>query len=317
MHTGFEHADFEQLTEIWNRFYPHKYRIDSAMFRRNTVECPVFDWGASVIYRLGEAVLGFAVLKRSGAPTLFKGPDPDESHLSTIAFTEPEVGVDMLAFAKNVIKDRGSCKLVFGADSGHFFPGCPTECTNLRDFLTVEGFVEKGGVFDLENDLAGYVPKPGCLERLKGGTTVRSIRAEERGLLERFLTTEFPGRWTHDVLDKIAVEGRTDMVYGLFVGEKLEGFAFTQDWTHTKPINGCVWHLDLGDHWGGLGPIGMAASMRGKGLGDALLAGTLSELKIKGVRRMIIDWTGLDKYYGGHGFQVTRRYSAFELKFEA
>jgi GNAT superfamily N-acetyltransferase len=317
MHIGFDHADFDQLTDIWNKFYPEKYRIDAAMFRRNTVDCALFDWGASTIYRLGEAVLGFAVLKRSASPSLFKGLDPDQVHLSAIAFTEPEVGVDMLAFAKNVIRDRGASRLFFGADSCHFFPGCPTESINLRDFLTVEGFVEKGEIFDLENDLAGYSPKAGCLDRLVGGTSVRAIEAAEQPLLERFLEAEFPGRWTHDVLDKIAVEGRTDMVYGLFVGDKLEGFAFTQDWTHKKPINGCVWHLDLGPNWGGLGPIGMAASMRGKGLGDALLAGALMGQKKKGVRRMIIDWTGLAKYYGDHGFEITRRYNAFELKFEA
>lgn len=317
MHIGFEHADFDELTAVWNKFYPAKYRIDAAMFRRNTIESRVFDWGASTIYKLGEAVLGFAVIKRSCGPTLFKGPDPDESHLSAIAFTEAEVGVDMLAFVKQVIRDRGSYKLVFGQDSGHFFPGCPVECQSLRDFLTVEGFEETYEVLDLENDLATYEPKPGCMERLVGDTTVRPVAPAEKHVLERFLNKEFPGRWTHDVMDKIEVEGRTDMVYGLFVADRIEGFAFTQDWTHKKPINGCVWHLDLGDHWGGLGPIGMAASMRGKGLGDSLLAGALVGLKHKGVRRMIIDWTGLVKYYGGHGFTVNRRYNGFELRFDA
>lgn len=317
MHIGFDQADLGELTEAWNRFYPPKYRIDEAMFRRNTVECPVFDWGASVVYKLGEAVLGFASVKKSASPKLFKGLDPDQCHLSAIAFTEPEVGVDMLAFAKGVVKARGTSRMLFGADSGHFFPGCPTECVGLRDFLTVEGFVEKGDVFDLEHDMAEYVPKSGTLERLTGDTCVRPFKPEEAPQLERFLSTEFPGRWTYDVMDKIAYEGRTDMVYGLFVGPKIEGFAFTQDWTQKKPINGCVWHLDLGEKWGGLGPIGMAASARGKGLGDALLAGALTGLKNKGVRRMIIDWTGLDKYYGAHGFQITRRYNHYELSFEA
>lgn len=316
MHIGFEHADFAELTDVWNRFFPAKFRIDEAMFRRNTVESPVFDWGASTVYTLGESVLGFAAIKRSCSPLLFKGLDPDMSHLSTIAFTEAEVGVDMLAYAKSVIRDRGSDKLVFGQDSCHFFPGCPVECTNLRDFLTVEGFEEKGEIVDLENDLAGYEPKPGCMERLTGDTLVRPIAMAEKPVLEKFLSKEFPGRWTHDVMDKIDVEGRTENIYGLFIADRLEGFAFTQDWTHKKPINGCVWHLDLGDRWGGLGPIGMAEGMRGKGLGDSLLAGALMGLKKKGVRRMIIDWTGLVKYYGGHGFTVNRRYNGFELGFE-
>jgi GNAT superfamily N-acetyltransferase len=316
MHIGFDHADLGELTRVWNNFYPAKFRIDEAMFRQNTVESPVFDWGASSVYRLGEAVLGFAAIKRASSPTLFKGDDPDKSHLSAIAFTEAEVGVDLLAYAKGVIRDRGSDKLVFGQDVSHFFPGCPVECTSLRDFLTVEGFEEKGEVLDVENDLATYEGKPGCLERLTGDVTVRPVAMAEKHVLEQFLSKEFPGRWTYDVMKKVEIEGRTDNVYALFVGDDMEGFAFTQDWTHKKPINGCVWHLDLGDRWGGLGPIGMAASMRGKGLGDSLLAGALMGLKKKGVRRMIIDWTGLVRYYGGHGFTVNRRYNGFELGFE-
>lgn len=318
MHIGFDNANFAELAALWNRFFPAKYGVGPDLIRQNSVESPVFDWGASVIYKLGEAVLGFVVMKRSGTPTLYRGYDPDQWHLSALAFSEPEVGVDMLAYAKSVICDRGATKLVFGQDSSHFFPGCPMDCPNLRDFLMVEGFTEhQGNCFDLEHDMADYTPKPGCLERLTGNVCVRPVAQSEKGQLEQFLLKEFPGRWHHDVMFKISAEERTDMVYGLFEGSTLQGFAFTQDWTHRRPVNGCVWNADLGPNWGGLGPIGMAADMRGRGLGDTLLAGALVGLKEKGVRRMIIDWTGLDRYYGGHGFQITRRYTGFDLVFES
>jgi GNAT superfamily N-acetyltransferase len=315
MFRGFEQADFDKLAHHWQSFYPQKYWVNAELIKQQTVESPVFDWGASQIYDGGKEY-GFAIVKKSASPLLYKGNDPDISHLSAIAFTGPQIGIDLLASVKRVLRARGCYKLVFGQDSRHFFPGCPKDCNSLRDFLTVEGFLPGQEVFDLERDISDYVPKAGSAEKLTGDTRVEPITHKTFKAFSEMIEREFPGRWTYDVREKIVLENKTDFVYGLFVGDQIEGFAFTQDYTHRYPINGCVWHLALGDRWGGLGPIGVAASSRGKGLGDALLAGALLGLKERGVHNMNIDWTSLDRYYGGHGFDITRQYNSFELKLE-
>jgi hypothetical protein len=43
------------------------------------------------------------------------------------------------------------------------------------------------------------------------------------------------------------------------------------------------------------------------------LGEALSELKRRGVRPSIIDWTGLVDFYGKHGFEPTRRYREMSL----
>ena len=53
---------------------------------------------------------------------------------------------------------------------------------------------------------------------------------------------------------------------------------------------------------GGLGPIGVAASLRGHGLGKALLAISLGRLRDLGLIDVVIDWTVLTGFYGPFGF---------------
>lgn len=314
MRIDFLRADFDALADCWSRFFPPRYRVDAAMIRRNTVESPVFDWGASFIETGPEGVLGFVAVKKSANPSLYGGPDPDQAHISAIAFTDPQLGVDLLAQSKRVLRDRGVYKLVFGQDSRHFFPGCPEDFPLLRSFLQVEGFQERGTEVDLERDLADYQPKPGTLEALERECAeVRPVQPDEAEALHAFLSREFPGRWTHDVMHKIEQEGRADFVYALWVNGQVNGFAHTQDWTHRLPVCGAVWHLDLGPNWGALGPIGVSKALRGRGLGDALLSASLAGLRDRGARRTIIDWTTLVGYYGRHGFEVARRYHTLGL----
>jgi predicted N-acetyltransferase YhbS len=68
------------------------------------------------------------------------------------------------------------------------------------------------------------------------------------------------------------------------------------------------WHRLLGEHYGGLGPIGVSASHRGRGLGLALLCHSVAHLRDLGVRRMCIDWTNLLDFYGKIGFAPWKEY---------
>ena len=105
-------------------------------------------------------------------------------------------------------------------------------------------------------------------------------------------------------------------VHGLFTEGELHGFALLQDKSTPRPIGGAVWRMDLGDDWGSLGPIGISRSVRGRGFGDGLLASSLLELRRRGCRRTIIDWTTLADFYGKHGFVPTRTYRRTTLSLD-
>lgn len=302
--------------DLWNRVFPSKYAVDAELIRLNTVESGLYDPGASVAELDDDGKLvGYIVVKRS-ASELYTGPDPDQAHLAAVVCEDPTVAIDLFAHAKRLLINRGLYKIVFGQDILHFWPGCPSECSSLRSFLTIAGFVESGEVVDLERDLTHYEPPVGCLEALGDRAEVRPLSDADIPKLEEFFNRSFPGRWKTDTLSKIQKEHRADFVYGLFVDGALEGFAVTQDWTHNQPLGGAVWRKDLGEQWGGLGPIGISESVRGKGLGNALLGAALLGMKQRGIKRAIIDWTGLIEFYGNHGFEVTRRYTPFTLRLE-
>ncbi|HVL38020.1 MAG TPA: GNAT family N-acetyltransferase [Fimbriimonadaceae bacterium] len=330
MRIGFQEAKVNDLVELWKECYPEKYWVSPELFKANTIESPLFDWGASSVeLGINGTPLGFVVVKKCASPRLWKGQDPDQAHVCACAFKEPQVGVDLFSFVKRLLRNRGIYRLVFGQDSRHFFPGCPSDCQSLRDFLIIEGFQEGAEAVDLERDVTDYAPPPAVAiesgahsneyalrDREGAEATVRPIAQEDQAALRIFLNREFPGRWAYDTLNKIDLEERSDFVYGLFYEGTLHGFATTQDWTHRLPVGGGVWNLALGDRWGALGPIGVSRRVRGKGLGNGLLAAALNGLRERGARRTIIDWTALAPFYERHGFEITRTYRSFVLRLD-
>ncbi len=309
MRLNFRDADFDALTAVWNAFYPPEFRIDAQVLRQHTVESPVFDWGASCIEVMDDTVLGFVAVKRS-AVGLYKGQQQDVAHLSAIAYAQSDAGIDLMAEVKSVLRNRGLQKLNFGNDSLHFFPGCPSTAQALCGFLMVEGFEGGGECYDLERNLADYVPP----RPIPTTHDFRPVAESDMPALTAFFEKEFPDRWWYDVQSKIRAEGRTEFITGAFKGDICEGFAMTQDWTCKLPISGGVWRNSLGEQWGALGAIGVSAELRGKGLGHGLMGAALTGLRDKGVRRCIIDWTIWVDFYGMHGFEVTRTYQAKSLR---
>ena len=104
MHISFRQADFETLTSVWNDFYPDQYRIDADLLRQNSVESPVFDWGASQIAVRDDETLGF-VLVKSSADRLYGRRPSDSAHLSALAFTDVDAGIDLLAEVKTLLRN--------------------------------------------------------------------------------------------------------------------------------------------------------------------------------------------------------------------
>lgn len=310
---SFRHADFEELARLWGSFFPERYRIDPELLRLNTVECPTFDWGASLIDMPDGKARGFVVVKKASAGSLYPGKKVDCAYIGALAFKQPQIGVDLLAQVKHVLYNRGVQYLNFGQDAWHFFPGCPTDCKKLMNMLMIEGFSEGREFFDLERDLADYSnahPAP-------DGAVIRPLTPADVPALKEFLQSEFAGRWCYDVEEKISREKNAGCVLGIFQGKDLDGFVRVQSYKDKFKMAGACWHMALGENWGSLGPIGIAEDKRGQGLGHALLGQAIEHLKKQGVERCIIDWTDKNAFYEKHGFEITRRYREMTLNLES
>ncbi len=307
-----EQAGPAELVDAWNRFLPVRYRIDEELVRINVLDSTLSMTEASGAWLEGGSVWAWIAVKRPAAD-LYPGPDPRTAHVCALVFDDESAAAALLDRASAALRTQGFEKLAFGADLRHVWPGCPTDVPMLHDLLRSYGFEEGPEVFDLERDLAAYEFGKYMYGASPEPVAVHAISRAELPLLEEFLHREFPGRWTYDTLAKIDAEGRCEFVHGLFVEGKCEGFALTQDASHRLPIGGAVWRADLGENWGSLGPIGVSTSVRGRGMGDVLLGSALLDLRARGVRRCIVDWTTLGEFYGRHGFVPTRRYRAMSM----
>lgn len=288
------------IADAWNAAAGSVYAIDAELVSQNLLDSALFDDEAS---RFVDGA--FVAIKRSAA-NLYNGPDPKVAHLSLFAGTEAP---ELLEHAVAVLKQDGVEALVVGMDSGHFLPGAPEALPWAAPWLEANGFVAGGEAVDLERDMVDYtftVPEL--------GTDHRTLTEEDIPLLETFLKREFPGRWHFDMMRKIRANGPS-AIFGMFLDGACEGFASLQGDGGHLPLGGAIWRNSLGPHWGSLGPIGISKALRGKGHGNALLGAALLELRDRGARQSIIDWTSLVDFYGAHGFVVTRRYRSYRRAF--
>lgn len=300
--------DYDVLIDLWRKQVPEKYAISARRLESHSVGSSTFDLDLSHWVTFDRALKGFIGVKASPAK-LYDGPDVQTAHLSFLVFEDYEWAKQMLDEVVPALRGKGFTKLVFGQDNRHFFPGAPIDWPILEEFLKQYGFEAGGEQVDVERDLADYVsPCPPLAE----GFVCRVCESGDLPALRAFFETTFSGRWRHDVLEKWNLEG-PETVMGLFEGEVCHGFALIQQDGCNLPIGGAVWGMDLGANWGSLGPIGISEAVRGKGLGDGLLAAGLLELQKRGARRTIIDWTTLIEFYGKHGFQVNRTYRTYSL----
>lgn len=300
--------NLDRLVEVWNGCLPEAYRVDSELVGRLGRDHACYRDDLSWAVMDGNKVLGFAEVKDPPF-SLYDVKDRETLHLHSLAFSSEEAGREVLG---RVLDSVGGRRMVFGGDHGHFWPGVPEGWTTGAAVLSGAGFSPHGGdSVDLECDLRTVDFEATAVAPLEAaGVEFRRGSEGDEAELDRFLREEFPGRWRYDVLSRFAVEPGD--IFILLVEGRIEGFAFTQSWESRGPaVAGCVWRLDLGEHWGGLGPIGVSAGVRGRGFGGAVLVGALTGLQAAGVRRCIIDWTDLAAFYEKYGFSVARRYGGW------
>lgn len=239
---------------------------------------------------------GLVVAKRRG----------DRGHLAAL-LVHPEHrgrghGRRLLEHAVGELAAAGAREVVLGADYLHLLPGVPEP--GPVEFFRSCGFDFEGRLEqDLCGDLGTWSPPPALPAVAPAGSWDEPIS---------FLAREFPGRW-HWEAEEARRRGGSPAYYLLLrVAGESAGFARIQHHLAGAPAPGL---LAPGAHWtpaeppfGGLGPIGVGAAWRGRGLGLGLLQGSLAYLKGLGVRQMGIDWTTLAAFYGRAGFVPCRAY---------
>ncbi len=293
--------------------------------------------------RAGGPLSGAALVKRATRP----GPEgirPSHGNLSFI-MVSPEarrrgIGSALLEEARGWLKGSSATILHIGRDRYHFFPGAPLDdspgSSALAAFLAARGFTAGNDAWDLVADLRDLdFPILAKRAPIPEGYALRFYDPSFHPALESFFRANFPGRWYDDTMEALEAGMRPqDLVLlvdgsagspGRVGGESgapvaadcrngtVIGFARIYDTDSPVLGPGVYWREAMRSDDGvlapgGLGPIGVAGSRRGLGLGIGLLRASLEVLAGRGIRKVMIDWTDLPEFYGKIGFRIWKRY---------
>lgn len=300
---SFLHADFDVLNDLWERCYPERYWVSADLLKSHTVGSVGFSDPLSRWEIYADHLTAYACVKKPEWVSSYPVSNPTQFHLNCLVFKDFGAATKLLDVIELNCRSHGATHLRFGQDQRHFWPGVPTDFEHYADFLESRGYVREPEAYDVERDLSDFEAPIFAHE----GFEVRACAGDDLTALTAFFDAEFPHRWKHDVFAHWKLAG-PESVIGLFQGSVCFGFALVQHEPAPVPIGGAVWKRSLGEQWGSLGPIGVAKSVRGQGLGEGLLAEALRLLKERGARQTIIDWTTLGEFYGKQGFAISRRY---------
>jgi len=292
------------LTELWNRCLGRTFPARQRLLEQCLWAEPNFDAAGSRAVIDGDRLVAAVAVKRR---QVAMGDLPvDGQGWISFLLVDPEyrgqgIGGRLLDEARDRLRAFSTAPVYLGGDPGHLFPGIPTALRPALDWFARRGAALGQPVCDLAcTDMHAFTlperaPPP--------GVTYRAAAPDDREGLFAFLRAEFPGRWTYEMEQHFTAAGRPEDVMLATTGGGVVGFARIYCPESVRLGPSTYWAPRFSGRHGGLGPIGVAASVRGRGLGLGLLAASLAVLRERRLQSAVIDWTDLVTFYGLVGFR--------------
>jgi len=316
----YQPGDAPAVVNLWNQTLGEPFPLRRRLFTQQTAGDPNFEPGDAAVAWAGDAAIGLILTKTFRRP--FPGSERSTGSGAVSALlVRPDwrgrgVGSALLEWGEARLRASGGRRVRLGAGFYHLLPGLPTTSPEARSFFEKRGYTFTHQVHDLIGDLRQYQRPPpvtAALAQAGPGVIFGPCQPDEATPLLDFLRQTFPGYWWYWTNQRLTAGDHAQLFLMREAG-RITGFAHL--YTSTARLIGppIFWSRRLGPHYGGLGPIGVAAEVRGRGLGLALLCLALEHLRHQGVHRMAIDWTDLVDFYGRVGFHPWITYWMSEVK---
>ncbi len=291
-------SDFIELMGLWKECFKENFRVSGEKMTDSTFgdESLLKEAVLALRRKRDNRLIGAVITKISKeGDELFPG-----CAWLTALLVKPEYqgrghGKSLYRAVYRTLKKKHVRKLFAGQDRKNLFSGIPEPEKNAGFFKNLGFVLNTDEHYDLEADIIRNDKIDRFdTEDFKERFTAETVREKEVPYLYRFLSTEFPGRWYVTVKEYLKQ------------GKNLENIVVLKD--KKEQIKGfCMVAVHDGGT-GGLGPIGIAADVRGQRNGEFLLQQSLLHLRKLGAGRVCIDWTILKDFYGKFGFNPVRVY---------
>lgn len=327
-------AEMEVLVAAWNESLPSSFEMSARRLAGYLTSDPNYDPdGCLGAFTPGGQLAGFVIGKRWRIPNHDMANDDANQWIRDgvggmgmicvrPGFQRKGIGKRLMVAIETFFAKNGVSIVSIGREPGrHLLPGVPQPLEDCLEFFDKCGYTQGfESAIDIVGDISGIEAIP------KGNTKLRDKMAANRADgyevvaydpslkkdLLAFMNETFKGKWYWTVLSHVnAPDAPLDELQVLVRRQGMKrqvlGFAKTATQAGIGLGPATLVQSRGSAEFGGLGPIGIANSIRGsRGLGAMVLHCALVNLHRKGVNKVLIDWTSkglLDRYYGPAGFK--------------
>jgi ribosomal protein S18 acetylase RimI-like enzyme len=306
-------SDIPELIELWNVSFGPAFPMTDRLMRQTLDHDPYYEPDGNFIIRQGGKIVAWALCKsmKNAGPELgrFQGRGGIGALCVHPDYRRRGLATALLDTAEKYLETNGSPVTTLYYPH-HFLPGIPAENDAALALFRKRGYTGFRECTDLMRDLEDYAVPEKCIAAMERNpeVEVRPAHSAEADAIVSMVSREFPGGWTYSTKGHFERGGAPSDIIVAVEHDEIIGFCHTADWKSKWLIANVYWHPLLGERYGGLGPVGIAAAHRKRGLGLALTALSVADLQGRGVERMAIDWTNLVDFYGLLGFTPWKRY---------
>lgn len=296
----FRPGDEPLVVGLWNGTLTRD-PIAPELFAARTLGDAAFDPAGVLLAEADGIPAGFAVTVSPGSPRRF-GPPPGSGRISGLGVLPPfrrrGLGKALLARAVAHLKAKGCGRITYAAHE-YYTAGLDRAHEAGLALLTSAGFASVGEAVAMGRQLYDCEWPAEARDReaalAREGLTVAVLTPADRPALLAFFAAEFPD-WEDFLHDKERAGGDPGDIVVAKEGGRVVGFCQRLEADH-------------------VGPFGIAASHRNRGLGTVMLWRLLDRIRSQGYRFCWFGETGrAQPYYERAGFTVTRRYAIMTLK---
>ncbi|PTQ56649.1 MAG: Acetyltransferase [Candidatus Carbobacillus altaicus] len=312
--TPLERTDLSSLVALWNRELSDRFPMREALFAQNSFDDPNVCWPGSWVARDGDRgdIVGFVVAKAPQEAEPYIEANRGTAWIQVLLVDRRYrcrgIGSELLLRAERALFAHEAERISLGRDPWHFFPGIPVEDGGLKRWFEARGYVGGDDVYDMHCVLRDDAVMPKLPE-----VAFRLLALKEKDSFLAFMRRSFPGRWTYEAV-KYFERGGTGREFVVAVkGDRIIGFCRVNDASSPLIAQNTYWTpLFDDDALGGIGPLGIDSAERGHGYGLAIVQAGMAVLRGRGIKHVIIDWTGLVDFYGKMGCKVWKGYTIYQ-----
>jgi mycothiol synthase len=248
----------------------------------------------------GGRVVGFCLSIARQTPLENAPSDADRGYVTLLAVApdvqRTGVGGSLLQHAEAYLKSQGRAVVMVASYApGYFIPGVDVNAyAGALQFLKKHGYGEVYRPLAMETSLWNLSVPPWVREKGRAVELKPFEPALTLPLLD-FARKEFPGDWVRVVREtaaRIIAGDSPNRLIAALDGGQIVGFAHYENER--------------------FGPIGVAASQRGRGIGQVLMFATLQAQREAGFRTAWFLWSDdktAERIYNVAGFKETRRFA--------